>query len=311
MRVLLDCRYLPGSSQRAEKCLFIHRVAAILSKDEEVEWLFLVDRDYPDTFGGIGQSMPVAGIGTLWLGEWLWRYWHLPRIIKKIKPHRVMKAEQLEGIPGAGELACRPLSGEEKEEVKQRYAQGKEYFLADVGGMRKEQIVALLKAFSLFKKRQRSNMGFVLWVGAVRGRGKGIPIDLENYKYRSDVLVVDDAGEGEWRRLLGAAYVLVASAAISGFSSFNAWKMETPVISGVASSQGMGAHWPGQDPIGEDAVLRYQPGDPASLAALLMSLFTNERLRAEWIGKGRDRLLLYSWERSAGQVWEMIIAGGK
>jgi glycosyltransferase involved in cell wall biosynthesis len=277
MRILLDCHNLRGGPPGAEKRLFISRVAAILSERERVEWLFLVDRDYPDEFQGVGQSLPVRGTSR---GRWLWKHWRLPRIVKKIvkkyKPDRVITFDEMEGIPGAADERYQPLAGEEKEEVKNGLTEGKEYFLADTGGMRKEQVVGLLKAFSLFKKRQRSNMRFVL-------RGREIPIDLEHYKYRSEICFCGDAGEEEWRRLVGAAYGLVLPSGSGGLTVFNAWKTETPVID----------------------------GDLASLAAQLMTLYTNEGLRAELIGKGRDRLRSYSWERSAGEVWDLVLAAGK
>jgi hypothetical protein len=272
MRILLDCHDLPEGPLREEKILFINSVAAILSQKERAEWLFVVDGNYPDEFQGVGEVVVVSGGIGGWVGRQLWKHWRLPGIVKKYKPDKVMTAGELEGIPSAADEGYRPLSGEEREEVRQRYTEGKEYFLADVRGMGKENIVGLLKAFSLFKKRQRSNMRFVL-------RGRHIPIDLENYKYRSDVGVVDDPGAEEWRELVGAAYGLVAPSEIEGSSVFNAWKAETPVIGGDAAS--------------------------------LMSLYTNEGLRAESIGKGRERLSSYSWERSAVEVWELIIAGGK
>jgi hypothetical protein len=275
MRILLDCHNLRGGPLRAEKGLFISRVTAILSEKEGVEWLLAGDR------------LPVSGATGRWVGRQLWKYWRLPRIVKKYKPDRVITVDEMKGISGAADERYRPLAGEEKEQVKNHYAEGKEYFLADVGGMRKEQIVGLLKAFSLFKKRQRSNMRMVLGrAGAVRGQGRGIPMDLEHYKYRSEVVVVDEPVEEEWIRLVGAAYVFVAVPGGGEMSTFNAWKAETAVI----------------------AAESFQ--DPASLAALMMSLYTNEVLRAESIGKGREGLRSYSWERSARLVWDRIISGG-
>ncbi len=300
MRILLDCHNLKGGSAQAEKKLFLRLVTAMLAEKEGVEWLFLVDRSSPDDLDlrEIGQNLPVRGAGGGWVRRQLWYHWYLPRIAKRVSPDRVLTMDELEGIAGAAGELYRPLPGEEKEEVKEHYTEGKEYFLTDTAGMGAEQVVGLLKAFSLFKKRQRSNMRFLLRAGAVRGRIKGIPINLENYKYRSDLSVIDDPGEEEWRRLMGAAYLLVVPPGAGELPIFNGWKTETPVIA-AASLQRIG-----------EGGLTYQPGVPATLAAPLMSLYTNEGLREELIGRGRDRLKYYSWERSAQEVWELIIGAG-
>jgi hypothetical protein len=44
------------------------------------------------------------------------------------------------------------------------------------------------------------------------------------------------------------------------------------------------------------AALGFAPGDPASLAAQLMRIYKEEDLRKDLIGKGFERLKLYSGE---------------
>ena len=99
--------------------------------------------------------------------------------------------------------------------------------------------------------------------------------------------------------MVAAAYAIVipSGGESLGLAMFNAWKAGTPVIAGAAALQ----EWGGA------AVLYARPRDPASLAALLMSLYTNEGLRAGLVAKGLHRLLSFSWEQSARQVWEGIL----
>src|ERR1700760_2893992 len=71
----------------------------------------------------------------------------------------------------------------DRDQVKAEFARGKEYFLADAKGAGEEELVQLLKAFSLFKKRQHSNLQLVikgLWT-------EGLQTKLETYKYKEDV----------------------------------------------------------------------------------------------------------------------------
>ena len=304
MRILLDCRTLSTDPPEAEKRLLVSTFAALLTRKRGVEWLFVVDKRYPDV-------LPQPNGRSLTAGRWkpgragggLWARWEWSRIVKKVQPGLTMRMEELLLVPGAADDLYRPLANEEKEAVKMRYADGKEYFLSDVSGARAEEIVELLKAFSLFKKRQRSNLQLVLRsAGAVRGQGISLRDKLITYKYRSDVHLSEEPDGQAWRELVAAAYAFLLPSDKEGrgqgLAIFNAWKTGTPVISGDAACL---------QRAGGSAALYARQGDPASMAALLMSLYTNESLRAEMIGKGLDRLRSFDWERSAEQVWEGIL----
>jgi len=155
--------------------------------------------------------------------------------------------------PAADEQVT-PLSPEEREKVKGEMADGKEYFLTDITGAAPSEVVNLLKAFSLFKKRQLSNMKLVL-------AGKGDPTlagKLGSYKYRQDVCRHPGPPADHWQRLAGAAYAIICLFRKDdlGIALLNSWKAGVPVI---ASSTGC-IHEPGE------AVLLVPEGDPAPLA---------------------------------------------
>ena len=194
-----------------------------------------------------------------------------------------------------------PLSAEEKEMIKAERTQGKEYFLADLTGCNEGAVMDLLKAFSLFKKRQQSRMRLVL-AGTI-GSAERIRERLKTYKYREDVDWSDgspDSGRGSTdggRRstdtgmaaLAGAAYavLLPVEGNSLGASLLNTWKAGVPV---VAAGGGLLAE------MAQGAVLSVTPGDPASLAGQLMRIYKEEDLRKELTRKGFERLKAYSRE---------------
>lgn len=197
-----------------------------------------------------------------------------------------------------GSLERELPAGEGKQGIKEQYAEGKEYFLVDVAGATDAQRVDLLKAFSLFKKRQLSNMQLVL-CGGHSGPGHDFSSRLESYKYRRDVHRVEELPEAERMRLLGAAYgfVFLFPGDSLGIPVMDAWRAGVPVITAAA----------GYLPeMAGEGVLYARPGDPASLAGQLMSLYKDERLRGDLIEKGKDRAGSFSGERSAAQVWAGI-----
>ena len=209
-------------------------------------------------------------------------------------------------------LDIHPLAVSDKEAIKQRYTAGKEYFFIPTAGTMtgpgEEQVVQLLKAFSLFKKRQLSNLQLVIagiQTEALRQR-------LETYKYRGDLHWVNAgfgnslAGANAGKRtgagkpltwadaatplagadpdeLLSAAYaVLFPFEDVSlGTSLLNAWKAGIPAL--VARSSRLRE-------MADDAAMIAAIDDPAALAGYMMSVYKDENQRNALIEKGTARL---------------------
>lgn len=112
------------------------------------------------------------------------------------------------GIPVLLPGIVQPLSWAAEESIKTQYTAGRSFFLylgtlGESGGL-----VELLKAFSIFKKWQQSNMQLVLT--GYPGRETGALAEkLESYKYRQDVVLLERLPLEEVARLVAAAYALV------------------------------------------------------------------------------------------------------
>jgi glycosyltransferase involved in cell wall biosynthesis len=191
-----------------------------------------------------------------------------------------------------------PLADAEKEEIKRKYLRGKEYFLADLTGAGEEDVINLLKAFSLFKKRQQSNMQLLL-TGGINGSADAIRQRLETYKYREDVHWQENGPGTEGERVNRAAYatLLLFNGHILGAPLLNAWAAGVPVI---AAEGGL------LQEIAGDAALLAATADPAALATQLMRIYKDENGRMDVIRRGFDRRGTYSRERSLGILWEGI-----
>jgi hypothetical protein len=184
----------------------------------------------------------------------------------------------------------------EREKIKAERTQGKEYFLADLTGCGEEEGVNLLKAFSLFKKRQQSQMRLVL-AGRITTPERMVE-RLKTYKYRRDVDWTVDASDSERPLLAGAAYavLLAVEGKSPGTTLLGTWKAGVPVIAvngGIFEEMAQGA------------VLGMPAGDPAALAGQMMRIYKEEDLRQELIGKGFERLKIYSRENFV-QVLQVI-----
>jgi glycosyltransferase involved in cell wall biosynthesis len=176
------------------------------------------------------------------------------------------------------ESGISPLAVDQKEAIKQRYTGGKEYFFTGAAGVGEEEVVQLLKAFSLFKKRQLSNLQLVI-AGV---RTETLRLRLETYKYRQDVHWVDrNVGD-----LRAAAYAVLLPFEDDspGVSLLNAWKAGVPAV--IARNSRF-------HEMADDAVLTAGIDDPAALAGCMMSLYKDEMLRNTLIEKGSARLTAF------------------
>lgn len=103
------------------------------------------------------------------------------------------------------------LSPEEKQAIRDRYSEGKNYFLALGPFDAQSNIITLLKAFSRFKKRQKTEWKLVL-AGPVDIAYPQLSASLASYKYRADICLHDQATDEEQKQLLAAAYALIVPA---------------------------------------------------------------------------------------------------
>lgn len=299
MRILLDCRPLLVAGADSERTQIFLAAAAGLSRDKGVEWVLAGD----DALRSSGVELSLSGgveivVARAVPGRIGWKLWNdrtIPRLAKKYGVDRVLLPDKMEILvwPSRNVVV---LSMEEREEVKREHAGGKEYFLADVGAAGEEGIVQLLKSFSLFKKRQRSNMQLILFSdGALSAVLKE---KLDTYKYRQDVHWVE--GRARWASLAGAAYALLFPFRPIGLGRLvlDAWQSEVPVI------VGRDAGWP--DWLGENVLYADVAGDAGLLAAQLMVIYKDEGMRRQLIEKGKAAVGGFSEERSLAALWAGI-----
>ena len=194
-------------------------------------------------------------------------------------------------IPPVPDDDASQLSWEQKDEIKKRYAGGKEYFLVHQNDLPTAKFVALLKAFSQFKKRQQSNMQFV--IPGIQNNNK-ISEKLEGYKYRADVHLIDESG-AEIQKISGAAYALIETEK-SDRSILNSFVQEVPVVIDKERFR--------QDAPYFDAALSANFNDTHDLAHQLMLLFKDEKLRGLLVEKGRDIAKKHQKDFQSELLWE-------
>jgi len=192
-----------------------------------------------------------------------------------------------------------PLTEIQKQNIKDQYTDGKEYFMY-IGSIHpRKNLMNLLKAFSVFKKRLNSKMKLVL-AGRLAWKYKSFSESLKSYKYRNDVILAGYTDEETLSKLMGGAYAMVYPSLFEGFGvpPLEALKCEVPVItsSGTAMQE-----------IYKDAALYANPTDYNDIAEQMMLLYKDESQRKQLIEKGNIIKKEYSWDKTADLLWTSIL----
>lgn len=185
-----------------------------------------------------------------------------------------------------------------KEQVKEKYTEGKEYFVY-VGSIHpRKNLMNLLKAFSVFKKRLKSNMQLVI-AGRLAWKFDAFTEGLKTYKYRSDVKLLGYLSQKELIRVTASAYALVYPSFFEGFGvpPLEAMHCGVPVITSSVSSI---------PEICGDAALFANPENFEDIAEKMLLLYKDEKLRNELIEKGYKQVSKYSWDITASLLWQCI-----
>jgi UDP-N-acetylglucosamine 2-epimerase len=179
--------------------------------------------------------------------------------------------------------------------IAEKISDGKLFFLAIAEQHFADELVGLLKAFSKIKKMQQTNMRLV-----ISGKpDKNFQEQLNNYKYRADVIIHQPANFDEIKQLCEAAYAVVLPSGFddAGVYCISALQSGVPVvcIKGTASEQTAG-----------NAALFFEKDDYTGLASCMMKLYKDEEGRKKLIEKGKLVIEKLNAERPEILLWQAI-----
>ncbi|MCP9750480.1 hypothetical protein [Ferruginibacter sp. HRS2-29] len=188
-----------------------------------------------------------------------------------------------------------PISWEEKEAVTAAFTSGNDYFVHYLSANTQHSVRMALKAFSIFKKWQKSSMKMVFLVDNVQS--EGLVADIGSYKYRDEVLFIPAAAENRSPLLAAALAALYLPKYIKGENfGLNALQCNVPLIMPETEEAKMS--------FGNAAL--YAGSDETSIAEKMLLLYKDETLRKTLLESGNNLLLNYDLEKSASETWNII-----
>lgn len=184
----------------------------------------------------------------------------------------------------------------EIQSFKEKFTGGSEYFLAFITAASRKNIMMLLKAFSLFKKRQLSNMQLVLLMPGNDGQ-ETVP-DFNTYKYREQVKIISSDNAAQLSLYIGGAYaaIYLPEQEICEPEILQAVTNHLPLITTDNAF--------GRSAFGDAAL--YCTNDTQQVADQLMLLYKDEN-RRNMLKRLQQRLAAdHSFEHAAEKLWQVL-----
>ena len=222
---------------------------------------------------------------------------HNEYLRNKISPAAVSSQEKNIIISLGMNKELLPYQFSEKEAVKMKFSGGKEYFLLIAHTQGISKIITLLKAFSIFKKWQQSNMNLLIVCN--QENYNEINKAIENYKYKESIALIRNEIAKYEPAILGSAYttIFIQENSVVKQGMLDAVAMEVPMLLNDAANL--------QATFNKAAV--YCAWNETAISKEMILLYKDELYRNEIIEAAKTLAAESNLEKTAALLWQMTI----
>lgn len=199
---------------------------------------------------------------------------------------------------GANKL-YKPLNDDKIQQIRNDISGGLPYFIF-VGSLHpRKNIIGMLKAYDLFRKKNKNNKVKLLIVGSAMFQSGDIVKIYKSLTHSSDIIFTGRLSPEKLHNIMASALALVFVPFFEGFGIpvLEAMYCNVPVIASNVTSI---------PEVGGNAALYTNPHNPEDIAAAMQKIFLNEKLRLSLIEKGIEQSCKFSWDNTANKLWNSI-----
>lgn len=168
-------------------------------------------------------------------------------------------------------------------------------YILFVGAVRRHKnIRTLIEGFQAYRRRFQDDLSLVI-AGTPEPTYRAELDTVVADRYREDVHFLGHVDEGTVARLYDGASAFVFPSLYEGFGlpPLEAMAYDTPVIASDRASI---------PEVVDDAGVYFDPDSPLALADTLTEVLSDANLRERLVGRGRERVSEFSWERTAHET---------
>lgn len=211
-------------------------------------------------------------------------YYHVPK-------------EQIHVIWNGASTAFKPIGTEQQQEVREKYTQGKSYFLF-VGALhQRKNLIRLVQAFEQFKQQTNSNTQLLI-VGEKMWKNEQFTNAI-SMEIRSEIQFTGHLQLEELTKVMASAKLFTFVPYFEGFGIplAEAMRCGTPILAGDKSCL---------PEIAGPAAEYCDPFDVNDIAQKLIRLDGEERRLQELNILGLERAPIFSWDKAAQEIANVL-----
>lgn len=236
----------------------------------------------------------------------------LPRFIKKadtlisvshftkkdILAHFDVSAEKILVACNGCKPEFKPLSDIEKQQVREQYAGGANYFFYLGAVHPRKNVHRLIAAFDQFKQQTKAKTKLLIG-GRLAWKTEEVKNAYDTAVHKNDIVLLGYVADAELPRLMGAALALTYVSLFEGFGVplLEAMHCEISVLTSNISSM--------PEVVGEGGLL-VNPHSIDEITVGMKQLYQDEKLRKKLIQKGRIQRDLFSWEKATDVILQAL-----
>lgn len=217
---------------------------------------------------------------------------------QEISEHYQINPEKIDVVYNGIHSFFRPLDERTKQNTREKFSYGKNYFVS-IGSLHpRKNIPALIQAFAQFKKESLSDLKLVLAGPGFWGLSD-IHKALEESGIKDEIIFTGRLKDEDLALVLGSALALTFVPYYEGFGIplVEAMEAEVPIITSNVTSL---------PEIAGEAALLVNPKETTDIKNAMLRVYKEENTRNDLVEKGRIQKQKFSWDKSADLLWESV-----
>lgn len=209
-----------------------------------------------------------------------------------------LPAENVTAIWNGASDVFKPIDKITRSEIQLKFANGKPYFLF-VGAIHpRKNLSRLIPAFEKFKLVNPDSEHQFVVVGTELWSNSGANLEIDP-SVKAQIHFTGHLPLDQLARVVASATVFTFVPYFEGFGIplVEAMQSGTPILSGDKTSL---------PEVAGDAALYCDPFSVDDICEKLTAIAQDENLRSELSRKGLERAQLFSWDKSAEKVWDVL-----
>lgn len=189
------------------------------------------------------------------------------------------------------------ISEEEKKTVQQQLTGAIPYFIFVGTANRRKNIINILEAFDVF--RAKNHEAKLVFAGMNKYWDREMRSFLQKMQFSKDVIFTGYIPTVQLNKIISSSVALLYPSLFEGFGVpiVEAFACGLPVITSRVTAM---------PEVAGDAALLVDPFSVDEIVSAMERIFTDKKLCQDLILKGKKRIPLFQWSKSAHDLWQII-----